>query len=265
MRKSLLLAWTAVAVGCQGDPEHGASRGDGLEKQLVSVPGQQVTEGFAHGQIRRERLVEGFRITRTPITVGQYESCVEGSGCKAPKQSCSNFKKGADDEALLCASAAQADQFCRWHGGRLPTLSEWFLAARGPAVRRFSWGDDAPTCEQHSLAGAYQSPLTTEAADRCESDPGKQRRIGRHSDGASPAGVEDVMLTGAELLGGDPEARFAPCRGKSAACSVYGIAPGAIDSVQGVPGAGDSEDAAEGSGLEPSDVSSFRCVFEEEN
>jgi formylglycine-generating enzyme required for sulfatase activity len=243
----------AALTACQGDPEF-TSQGKGLGKQLVDIPEQQVTEGFAQGRIRREQRANEFGITRNPITVEQYEECLEADACAKPKASCSNLEDGHGDDALICSSLAEAEQFCKWHGGRLPTLTEWFLAARGPEVHRFSWGDAAPSCDRHPMASRYdENERHQHADDRCDKES-KQRRVGRHKDGASPLGLEDVLITGAELVAGDADARFAPCRGSGAACVVYGVTAGSIDSV------GRVEPAASANSFHRT---AFRCVVEE--
>jgi len=38
-------------------------------------------------------------------------------------------------------SGADAEAYCRWVGGRLPTLDEWEVAARAGSLTRLPWGD----------------------------------------------------------------------------------------------------------------------------
>ena len=37
---------------------------------------------------------------------------------------------------------ADAEAYCAWDGGRLPTAEEWEALARGPERRIFPWGND---------------------------------------------------------------------------------------------------------------------------
>ena len=83
---------------------------------------------------------------------------------------------GRDDHPVVLVTWAEADEFCRWRGARLPTAEEYEKAARGVEGRVYPWGDDF-------------------AADRLNSGvagPGDTVRVGSFPDGASPYGVLDM-------------------------------------------------------------------------
>jgi hypothetical protein len=131
---------------------------------------------------------------------------------------------GADRVAMTCVSHLEAEQFCRWAGGRLPSVAEWTLAVRGPEVRRHAWGDGPPTCKLHwrvtfdpdidgaCCGGDCQRPDTA--------------RVGQHPGGDSPFGVADVLAAGAEIIGPEPTADVPFC---ALGCTAAGLEPGAID------------------------------------
>jgi formylglycine-generating enzyme required for sulfatase activity len=73
---------------------------------------------------------------------------------------------GAEDRGrhpINCVSWAQADEFCRVHGKRLPTETEFEFAARGSDGRVFPWGDEPPS--ERQLNGCGQECVDWRAAN----------------------------------------------------------------------------------------------------
>jgi hypothetical protein len=222
---------------------------------LASVGAATVVVGFARGHLRQSASVDAFRITKHPITVAQYRACVTKGGCAAPSTPASEPPADAGAEAhdafpMASMTVEEAEKYCAWVGGALPTSEQWMLAARGASPMRFAWGNDEPTCEQHPGADGACVQVT---ADRTVA---ASHATGAHPKGASPYGVEDVLLTPRELIGASPDAYFGSCATPNAGCVVYGIRPGAIDSVEPV------RDRASREGS-PVATSAFRCVVAE--
>jgi hypothetical protein len=121
----------------------------------------------------------------------------------------------------------------------LPTPEEWVLAARGPTVRAYAWGQAPPDCA-HASAENCQPELAVE----------------HHSAGASPSGVQDVLLTPRELLRGGDKSLQQGCTTGSfcVAGSLAGV--GEIHGVWPVQDEGDG-------GVEPTQpIFGFRCAWE---
>ncbi|MEM7157147.1 MAG: SUMF1/EgtB/PvdO family nonheme iron enzyme [Myxococcota bacterium] len=100
------------------------------------------------GQPPRYADSESFWIDLHEVTRGEYEKCVESGSC-TPAQCFDGVdpvEKFSDEAAALipqtCVTHAQATTFCETVGARLPSETEWELAARGVDVRIYPWGND---------------------------------------------------------------------------------------------------------------------------
>jgi formylglycine-generating enzyme required for sulfatase activity/transposase-like protein len=113
------------------------------------------------------RGVAPFCMARAEVTVAEYERCRDRGACDATARDgdvpearlspalrlhaqevygrqCNAGQVGRERHPINCVSHRQASAYCAAAGGRLPTETEWDLAARGTENRRFPWGDAPP-------------------------------------------------------------------------------------------------------------------------
>jgi len=83
------------------------------------------------------------------------------------------------DHPVVQVAYADAEAYCAWRGGRLPTEAEWEYAARGGLEgKRFVWGDEDPLVHVH-LANIWQGQFP-------ENDEGKDGYAGTAPVGSFP-------------------------------------------------------------------------------
>ena len=95
---------------------------------------------------------------------------------------------GLDDHPVVAVSWYDAQAYCRWVGGRLPTEAEWEKAARGTESRHWPWGDSW-SC----AAGNFDDETTLDPATTgCRDGYARTAPAGTYPQGTSPYGVYDL-------------------------------------------------------------------------
>jgi hypothetical protein len=118
---------------------------------LVHVPGGEFVmgDGGDDNPIHTVGL-SSFWIYRTKVTNRMYSICIATGNCTSPQEE-GAAKALADpakrDYPVVDLDWQQAEAYCRFVEGHLPTEAQWEKTARGPDGNIYPWGDAAPTCD----------------------------------------------------------------------------------------------------------------------
>jgi formylglycine-generating enzyme required for sulfatase activity len=142
-------------------------------------------QGIESGRMVR---VDAFFLDKLEVTAEQYARCVAAGECtelKAKPRGCTAGRSELAAHPINCVDWYEADRYCRAQGKRLPTDTEWELAARGTDRRTYPWGNDEPG-DQLCRQGRKKLP----SSHTCP--------VGSFPEGASPFGALDMAGNVAE-------------------------------------------------------------------
>jgi formylglycine-generating enzyme required for sulfatase activity len=141
----------------------------------VTIPAGEFQMGSENGDDDEEPVhavyVDEFEIGKFEVTNDQYSQCVNAGICTG-----SAFGEADNLYPVTSVSWYDANDFCAWVGGRLPTETEWEMAARGTDQRSFPWGENV-SCDKANYSGCGLSGPTP---------------VGSYESGKSPYGVYDM-------------------------------------------------------------------------
>jgi formylglycine-generating enzyme required for sulfatase activity len=194
--RTLLCALALANGAAASDPRSprpdrtGARAGTRVVPDRVRVPAGPFIQGSTRGEEderpARTTVLPAFTIDRTEVTREDYARCVGARRCRpAPADRTADAGAGDARQPMANVTWADAQAFCRFAGGRLPSEAEWEKAARGTDGREYPWGSE-PLCD-HGNWGNYDGEGP--CAGR---NPGHPVAVGKYPEGASPYGVLDL-------------------------------------------------------------------------
>ena len=122
------------------------------------------------------------------IVVGESWEYAEGADWQHPQGPDSDLSN-MEDHPVVLVSWEDADTYCDWAGGRLPSEAQWEYTARGPQSLIYPWGatfdgEKANFCDQNCVLEWKDESINDSFAQTAA--------VGSYQDGASWAGALDM-------------------------------------------------------------------------
>jgi len=152
-----------------------------IEGGLLRVgPGDWEAQGVV---APRQAEIAAFGLDALEVSEARYHACAVAGACPPVPLS------GEPGRPVTGITLDEAERFCRWQGGAVPTSDQLAFAAAGRAGRRYPWGDTGAVCRRAAW-GLVAGP--------CGWGARGPEIAGSHPDGASPEGVLDLAGNVAE-------------------------------------------------------------------
>ena len=115
---------------------------------LAAVPSGSFTMGSGADYYPHVVALNDYWIYANKVTNQQYSICVAQGQCTPPNQiddlGYTDF--ASQNDPVVGVTYDQADAYCSFINGSLPTEAQWEKAARGTDGSKYPWGNDDPAC-----------------------------------------------------------------------------------------------------------------------
>jgi len=136
-------------------------------------------------------LMAAYEIDRFEVTNADYRACVRAGVCSAEPLARTDERFASPRQPVVGVTWDDANAYCHFVHKRLPTEAEWEKAARGPAGRKWPWGDywdDTATNHGRFEPALSSRDLAADDADRTTFTAA----VGSYPLDRSPYGVYDL-------------------------------------------------------------------------
>ncbi|MBI1388084.1 MAG: SUMF1/EgtB/PvdO family nonheme iron enzyme [bacterium] len=148
---------------------------------MIYIPAGQCVIGSNDGDVVEQPVhtvdLEAFYLGKYEVTNQEYMDFVKAEGHRPPLNWIDGeIPIGLEKHPVSFISFEDAEAYCQWKGGRLPTEEEWEYAAKSDRLRTYPWGDK----------------FDVNRANTWEAKRENTAPVGSYPFGASPFGVEDM-------------------------------------------------------------------------
>ena len=153
------------------------------------IMGSKGDEGEINESPMHKVYLDDYYISKYEVAQAQYKIFMDDTGHRMPQElvigDWDPLNKA--DLPVTGVTWSDANAFCEWAGGRLPTEAEWEKAARGKDGRKYPWGNDPPTCILLNFSDGHpcvNTPILNILTSLAV--------VGSYQSGISPYGVYDM-------------------------------------------------------------------------
>jgi formylglycine-generating enzyme required for sulfatase activity len=154
-----LVVAVVATLGVTGQLNRFIYRPLDMKDYWVKIPAGEFVMGSEDGEADEHPVhtvyLDDYLIGRYEVTNRQFAQCIKAGVCQGGSLEGGSLEDVEPKNPVVLVSWDEAQTFCEWVGGRLPTEAEWEKAARGGLEGMlYPWGNQAPTCEEKAENGA---------------------------------------------------------------------------------------------------------------